>query len=178
MKPAVIHTSRDAEIETGLFTRKGDELPLSGQALVELLRAVLDKGVPFRFRAKGHSMSPFIKDGDMITISPVKNGPVGFGGVVSYINLKRKRLFVHRVVRRVGGDYLIKADSSIDSSTWVPKENILGSVTMVERNGKQVRLGLGPERFLIAFLSRAGLLSPFLSPLWKLARPFLKRMSL
>jgi len=72
MKPAAIHISRDAETKSALFNRKEGELQLSGPSLVELLRSVLDKGVPFRFQAKGFCMTPFIKDGDVITVFPLE----------------------------------------------------------------------------------------------------------
>jgi hypothetical protein len=44
----------------------------------------------------------------------------------------------------------------------IPIENLLGRVTRVERNGHQIRLGLGPECYLIALSSRSGLLIPVL----------------
>ena len=47
----------------------------------------------------------------------------------------------------------------------------MGRVTRVERNGKEIFFGLGPERFLIAFLTRRGLLFPLLYPLWRMVRP-------
>ena len=42
--------------------------------LTALVRAVLDKGASFRFKAFGVSMTPFIQDGDVITIAPNLNG--------------------------------------------------------------------------------------------------------
>ena len=49
-----------------VFSVKGGELSLSGQALLELTQTVLARGALFRFCAKGLSMYPFIKDGDLI----------------------------------------------------------------------------------------------------------------
>jgi hypothetical protein len=54
----------------------------------------------------------------------------------------------------------------------VSQEDILGRVTRISRNGRDVRLGLGPERRLIAVFSRAVRLFPVLS---RLARPFARR---
>jgi hypothetical protein len=68
---------------------KGSDLPLSGPALVHLLRAMMDKGAPVRFRAKGFSMSPFIKNKDVVTISPLQdNRPTGL--------FARKAVFMSR----------------------------------------------------------------------------------
>jgi len=178
MKPAPIHTSRDAGMETGLFTRKGDELQLSGQALVELIRAVLDKGVAFRFWAKGFSMTPFIKDGDVITMSPLSDALPRLGDVVVFIHPEMERLVVHRMVGQNGNYFLVRGDNTSSvTNDLIPKENILGCTTRVEREGNEVFLGLGPERLLIALLTRTGLLSSLLPPLWRLVRPFVKRLT-
>ena len=157
-----------------LFIGKGDELSLSGPALTELLLAVLDKGLPFRFRAKGFSMTPFIRDGDVITISPLFGIPPRHGDVVVFIRPGTERVVVHRVVGKKGDSYLIKGDNTFEADGFIPKSNILGSVKKVERQGKAVRLGIGPERLLLAFLTRRGRPNSLLLPVWKLVRPIIK----
>lgn len=158
-----------------LFSAKGGELSLSGPALVELLQAVLDKGMPFRFRAKGFSMSPFIKDGDVITVSPLSSAPPRLGEVVAFVHPALEKLVVHRVVGKRGNSYCTRGDSALKMDGLIAEADILGHVTRVERDGKAVSLGLGPERLLIAFLTRRGLLLPFLRPVWKLVRPIVRR---
>jgi signal peptidase I len=154
---------------------KGRDLPLSGPVLVQVLRAVLDKGAPVRFRAKGFSMSPFIKNEDVVTLSPLQNASPGVGEVIAFVLQGKDKLCVHRVVGKKGGIYVTKGDNSSEADESVPRENILGSVTRVERNGKEVFFGLGPERFLIAFLGRRGLLLSLILPVWKVIRPIIKR---
>jgi signal peptidase I len=154
---------------------KGSELSLSGPALVELLRAVLGKGAPVRFRAKGFSMSPFIKNEDVVTLSPLQNASPGVGDVIAFVLQGTDKLCVHRVVGKKGDCYVTKGDNSSEPDESVPRENILGFVTRVERNGKEILLGLGPARFLIAFLGRRGLLLPLILPVWKVVRLFIKR---
>ena len=154
---------------------KGSELSLSGPALVQLLRAVLGKGAPVRFRAKGFSMSPFIKNEDMVTLSPLQAASPGMGDVIAFVLQGTDKLCVHRVVGKKGDFYVTKGDNTSEADESVPKENILGFVTRVERDGKEVFLGLGPERFLIALLGRRGLLSPFILPVWKVIRAIIKR---
>lgn len=160
-----------------LFVRKGGELSLSGPALAELLRAVLDKGMPFRFRAKGFSMSPFVKDGDVITVSPLSGASPRLGDVVPCIGPETGKLFVHRVVGKRGDFCIIRGDNTPEADGLVSKANVLGRVTRVERDGKRVFLGLGPERLLIALLTRRGLLLPLLRPMWRLVRPVVRRSS-
>ena len=154
---------------------KGSDLPLSGRGLVDLLRAVLSKGVPVRFQARGFSMSPFIKNNDVVTISPLQGTQPSLGDIVAFAHPETQGLYIHRIVRNKDGFCVTKGDNRSQTEESVPIENILGSVTRVERDGRHVFLGLGPERFLIAFLGRRGLLFPFLFPLWRILRPFMRR---
>ena len=148
-----------------LYIRKGAELSLSGPALVELIRAVLDKGMSFRFRAKGFSMSPFIKDGDVVAVSPLHGILPSVGNIIAVIHPGTGRLVVHRLVGKRGYSFLIKGDNNPDTDRPVFKTDILGCVKSVEREGKKVFIGLGPERFLIAFLTRMKLFILVLSVL-------------
>jgi len=154
---------------------KGSDFPLSGPALVQILRAVLGKGAPVRFKAKGFSMSPFIRNEDVVTLSPLQEASPVKGDVIAFVLQGSDKLCVHRVVGKKGDWYMTKGDNSSEADESVQRENMLGFVTRVERNGKEVFLGLGPERFLIAFLGRRGLLLPFILPVSKLLRLFVKR---
>jgi signal peptidase I len=154
---------------------KGSDLPLSGPALVQLLRAVLGKGVPVRFRAKGFSMSPFLKNEDVVTLSPLQSTSPRAGDVIAFVLQGTDKLCVHRVVGKKDNLYVTKGDNSAEADESVPIQNILGFVTRVERDGKEVFLGLGPERILIAFLGRRGLLLPLILPVWKVFRTIVKR---
>ena len=158
-----------------LFSTKEGELYLSGPALFELLQAVFDKGMSFRFKAKGFSMSPFIKDGDVVTIFPLAGASPRLGDVVVFVHPEMGRLIIHRVAGKRGDSILIRGDNTNDADGLIPKANILGRVTKVERDEKEVFLGLGPERILIAFLTRKKLLFPLLLPVWRLIRPIIRR---
>jgi signal peptidase I len=157
------------------YVGRAEETSLPRQALLELLRAVLDRGVPFRFWAPGFSMSPFIRDGDVITVSRLRGRSPGPGRVVAFVRPGMGRLIVHRVVGKKGDSYMIKGDNSPEADALVPKGDILGYVSKVERDGKRVFLGLGPERFVIASLSRRGLLLPLLRRVGWLVHPFIRR---
>jgi signal peptidase I len=139
------------------------------------MKAVLDKGAPFRFEAGGFSMSPFIRHGDIITVAP---SPSRFrsGDVIAFMSPETGKLTVHRIIRLSThrGD-LIKGDNTPAPDGRVEQSAIIGRVVRVEHRGKRVRLGLGPERALLAFLSRIGLLPPLVRFLWRLSRLFLRR---
>jgi hypothetical protein len=53
------------------FVEFNEERRTSMPALIELARAVLGDGRPFRFRANGGNMTPFIQDWDRIALAPV-----------------------------------------------------------------------------------------------------------
>jgi hypothetical protein len=142
-------------------------------------------------------MSPFIRDGDVITIAPVQPSnwnpdattlsslppgeapgvrPYGIGQVVAFVNPVNQRLVVHRIIGRHESRFVIQGDSLAGlSADMVHREDILGRVVRVERGTKRVWLGLGPERYAIAILSRVGLLLPILLRAGTLARFLRKR---
>jgi signal peptidase I len=139
-----------------------EELVLSSAELENLMRQVLSRGSPFRFHARGMSMAPFIQDGEAIFVAPLRQNQPGLGDVMAFIHPQTGRLVVHRVVGKHGRAYLMRGDNANGDPDEVSLEYLLGKVTQVERKGRQVRLGLGPERYLIALCSRAGLLLPLL----------------
>ena len=161
--------------EPPLLSKKEGALSLSNPAFIELLQTVLDKGVPFRFRAEGFSMYPFIRSGDVITLSPLSNTVPRLGNVVAFTSPGMGKLIVHRIIKKSGNSFLIKGDNLPGVDGRIPEANILGCVTKVERNGKEVFSGIGPERILIALFSRRGVLFTLLLPFWKLVRPIIRR---
>lgn len=156
---------------------KESELSLPGPALLELLRATLAEGMSFRFRAKGFSMDPFIRDSDMITVWPLADHSPDLGDVVAFIQEETEKLVVHRVIRIKGNSYLIKGDNSAGADGLIHRANILGWVKRVERDDKSVSVGFGPERFLIAFLTRMGLTVPLVRIAANLLRLFRHSMT-
>ena len=161
--------------EAALFSVDAGELPVSGAALAELLGAVVSRGARFRFRARGFSMFPSILDGDVVTLSPLRGGPARFGEVVAFVHPDTRRLVVHRVIGRRGTCYAVKGDNAFAPDAVVPWADALARVTRVERAGTATSLGLGPERVVIALLSRRGPVFSFLRPLWRVARAVARR---
>ena len=145
-------------------------MTLPGADLIELLRATLAKGMPFRFRATGSSMHPFIKHGDVIIVSTYADASPSLGDVVAIVQQGTEKLVIHRIVGRKRNTCLVKGDNTTGIEGPIPRANILGYVKSVERNDKKVLLGLGPERFLIALLTRANLTIPLVRLAVKLLR--------
>ncbi|MCX5706131.1 MAG: S24/S26 family peptidase [Candidatus Omnitrophica bacterium] len=148
------------------FVARAEELTLSATALSALMQAALAKEAFFRFKAKGFSMQPFIKDGDIVTVSPANGAALGRGQTVAFIRPGGK-LVIHRIVACLENGYLIKGDSCFTNDGLVKKEDILGYVSEVKRNDRAIFLGLGRERVAIAVLSRIKIL-PCILWCWRL----------
>jgi hypothetical protein len=147
------------------------DFSVSGALAIELMQAAFSKGAHFRLQVKGFSMAPFINDSDIITLSPLCLSPAGLGKPVACIISVDKRLVVHRIVGRKRNRYLIKGDNCSTPDCLILNQDILGSVTSLQRQNKNISFGLGFERIAIAFLSRNGLL-PLVYSLWgKIPKP-------
>ncbi len=142
------------------YTSIAGELSLSSRALVELIRAVFEKGKPFRFRASGSSMKPTIKDGDIVTSASSTGRTLDLGDIVLFLRSGPGNPVVHRVVGRKKEGYLLKGDNSMYNDGLIAREQIIGIIKKVERDGKIMTRGLHRSRYLAAFLSRINLLQP------------------
>ena len=155
MKPPFDHS--------GLVAVHAEAAGLSGPALLALMQAVLAKGKLFRFQAPGSSMHPFIRNGDILTLAPLKTRPAA-GDVLAFRYPSRGNVVVHRAVQVRHAACLMRGDASPgEADGWVPFEHILGRVVHIQRGKQQLHFGLGPERRLIAFLSNRGWLLPLQS---------------
>jgi signal peptidase I len=120
-------------------------------------------------------MSPFIRNGDVIILLPLKGDAIHIGDVVAFVSPGTERLVIHRVIARAGDILFVTGDNATETDGPVPRENILARVARVDRKGRRVFLGLGPERLIIAFLNRTGILLHILAPLRQRLGPTLKR---
>lgn len=150
---------------------------MSGPGLRDLLQAVLARDMSLRFRARGFSMTPFIQDGDVITVAPFSGRKPSLGDVMAFIHPRANKLVVHRGLRQQGDAWQLCGDNVTVSDGLVPANNIIGRVNRIERNGKQLRLGIGPERIFIAFFKRQNWPVPGRMYALRVFRPFLATLS-
>lgn len=108
----------------------GPELQSVRAELSDLMRSILAEGRPITFRVRGTSMSPFIGDGDTVTVYPLRNPP-RVGDVVLFLD-RHGRAVVHRVVGTGGGTVVTRGDSVGEDDFPAPMTNILGKVRGVE----------------------------------------------
>jgi hypothetical protein len=154
--PATLPTER-AAVDDPTSTGRPEGRATLSVTLTTLLEQLLGEGTSVRFEVTGASMTPFIRSGDVVTLCPRSDGAVRLGDVVG-VRRGQHRLLVHRVVGNAGGELSTRGDATPSGDGTVEFESVLGVVTRLERGGKRVRFGLGPERRLIALASRLGLL--------------------
>ena len=139
--------------EPSSYITGGGELRLSNPGQLELLRGMEERGVPLRTTVRGFSMSPFIRNLDVLTISPLHDQRPRIGDVVAFSHPENGRLVIHRIIKKTGSGWLIKGDNCQEADGVVATDNIIGCVTRIERNNRNVKLGLGRSGRLIAFLN-------------------------
>ena len=126
------------------------ELRLESGGFESLADEVLSKGDNLRFRARGISMQPFIRDGDILEIQP--NAGVQFRTTdIVLCKSPKGHLVAHRVIGTeiengrgvliIQGDALGQPDGNID-----PGE-VLGRVVAVIRDGEYKRVDTPFMRF-------------------------------
>lgn len=114
------------------------------QQFGEMAAAFLASGVSLRFRAKGQSMRPLIRDGDILLAEPVDPHKARRGAVLLFTNAQG-RAVAHRVQRKRkasdgGAKFLMRGDQVEMNDGWVSEKDVLGVVSVVERNGASYRL--------------------------------------
>ncbi len=124
-------------------------ITLAGPEFSELAADLLGGGHALRFQARGGSMVPFIKHGDVVEVQPVEAAAIRRGDVVLCRN-GGGRVVVHRVVRvgRENGQIVlvVKGDALARPDGRIPPGDVLGQVVAVERGGKRFELNEGRWR--------------------------------
>jgi len=150
------------EGDSQVYLHRGGELRLSNRVQLEMMRAVLERGARFRFRATGGSMIPFIKTGDVLTVASLAESGLCPGQVVACQDSAGRRLVVHRLIKasRTREEVVIRGDNCSEVDGAISRKHVLGVVVRIERRGRDRRLGLGPEGRFIAAVSAGGWLVP------------------
>ena len=150
------------------------EIILSHTDFADLSTQILQQGTSLRFTAHGSSMSPFIRDGDVMTVEPVRVADLKVGDVVFY-HTNGEMLAAHRVVgRHVEGDEIVltmRGDSSLRYDEKVHAGRILGRVVNVQRGKKVFHLNKGWMRVLpILWITSTPLRSILLRIAWRVRK--------
>lgn len=154
--------------ENEAYIAEVKDFKFSSKQLTELIEAILSKGAVFRFRAKGASMSPFLKDGDVLSIAPCEPSSLRCGNIVAYCQKDEngnERLVVHRIIQQKESGFILKGDNlSVSDQGIVCPDQILGKVIQAEREGAIVKFSITRADRAIAGLSRFGILRGVIQP--------------
>ena len=123
-------------------------LSLKREDFASITQEVLGRGRALRFRAKGGSMSPFIRNGDIVEVIPVK-GKINLGDVVFYRS-SHGRMVIHRVIQRRKRSIITKGDALFGHDGSISLEQILGRVAVVDKRGARITLDCRSGKLLSA----------------------------
>ena len=113
-------------------------LDINSAQFLDLAGEILNQGHRLRFHARGISMRPVIRDGDLLEIEAVPVEVIRRGDILLY-RIHGSHLLVHRVIQirpqPEGRLFLIQGDALLQADGWIPGEHILGRVRRLERPG-------------------------------------------
>jgi len=137
-------------------------LNLKREDFTFITQKVLGREKSLRFKAKGESMRPFIRDGDILEITPVNGEEIRLGDVIFY-RVGERRMIAHRVIEKIIQNdkliFLTKGDSNMGEGEKVYLEQVIGRVKAIERKGRKIRIDEGLNRLMYVFYLK---ISPFL----------------
>lgn len=105
------------------------------------LIAILDSGHTARFVARGDSMHPTIRDGEAVHVERPAE-PLAVGHVV--LARAKRGLTAHRIVRlrqnNGAVEIVTRGDNCLRNDPPLTREDLVGRIVAVERNGSDLRL--------------------------------------
>lgn len=148
---------------------KTEILNLKREDFASIAQEVLGRGRILKFKAKGGSMSPFIRNGDVVEVVPVK-GKINLGDIILYHSSYGNPV-VHRVIQRNKGSIITKGDSVPGSDQPILSKQVLGRVAAIEKNGWRIRLDRPMVRLLNILLATISPFSSLIYPSLKFIKP-------
>lgn len=145
----------------------------SVEIILKLGREILKKGKSIRFQVRGWSMRPFIRDGDVIFVSPIENSSFKTGDVVLY-STEGNKVIVHRIIKKDKKDgrmtLLVKGDATSGFADKVDVKNVLGKVTAVERDGRKKRIDTKLSHLIGIFIAGVSPFSQWIYPVGSIVK--------
>jgi phage repressor protein C with HTH and peptisase S24 domain len=119
-----------------------------------MVARLLRDGASVKIQVTGHSMLPLVRSGDTATLTPLRDRRPRVGDIL--VVASAAGLLVHRLVGRSEGRVVTRGDCAEVKDAPAAARDVIGIVERVERRGRRVRLGSGPEAVALALLSRSG----------------------
>jgi signal peptidase I len=119
---------------------------LANEIFFAQVETEISAGRSVRFKVKGHSMYPLLRDGkDEVTISPLTCDPSVYDIVLFRY---RGKHILHRIISIEGDTYTIQGDGIYISCEKCTREDIIGVVTHIhKKNGLEINTSWGLFRF-------------------------------
>jgi hypothetical protein len=125
----------------------------------------LRRGNALRLRARGGSMLPFLRDGDVLVVRPAAAAEVRVGDVICY-EPPAGGLCLHRVIARRDSSLVARGDA-LAYVDIVPETAVLGVLAARERGGRRVALDTRAARWRGRVIART---APLIARLLPVAR--------
>lgn len=106
-------------------------------AWLEEVRGHLSEGHVVEFSPKGHSMWPTLRP-DCDTVSLEATGEYRLNDLVLALCDEPRGVFLHRIIRVRPDEVLLAGDSNLCQTERCRHENIVGKITAIRRNGRDV----------------------------------------
>jgi hypothetical protein len=109
----------------------------------DVVDGLLAEGLRVRFRARGRSMLPTVRDGECVIVAPVSAARVVLGDVL--LCATRRGPIAHRVLaiaRAADGArrFALRGDASLEDDAPVTDAQVRGRLESVERAGRSLSL--------------------------------------
>lgn len=129
--------------------RKMPDFLIESDEFGDIVGDILQKCQRLRFKVRGGSMRPFIKDEDIVEVQKVPLDNLTRGDVV-LCRLIYGRLVVHRVIRANQEHIWIQGDALLYPDGSIPRANVLGRIVALTRNGKHFDLSDSKTTLLVS----------------------------
>ena len=121
-----------------------DELLLNNDLFFIEVNRMLSKGCRVTMRPQGDSMIPFIKGGrDSVVLQKTKE--VDTGDIV-LAHIPEKGYVLHRIYKMEGEQLVLMGDGNLRATERCRKEDVLGKVVRILRDGRYVESSSFAER--------------------------------
>ena len=116
---------------------------LANPDFCRLAGCLVAEGMQVRLKASGHSMRPWIRDGDLVTLGPTDPARLKRGDVIAFTSAAGS-LTIHRLVAvrmEAGGlTFVARGDARSVSDPPFGVNRMVGRVIEVRRDGRRVRV--------------------------------------
>jgi hypothetical protein len=139
---------------------------LPSREFMHVIRSALERGQRVRLTVNGGSMMPFIRDGDVVELEPIRSLPRR--GDVVLVQRTEERYVLHRVLQRADDAFFLRGDAQEYWEGPFTRGNVLGKVVLSYRNGSPRVMDSGPWRLAGLIWASCGPLGRWF--LWLAAR--------